>query len=218
MFVPTTAYGVIVLVLLVLPGIVYAAARTAVQGFRWQDRDVASRVLQALLVSALLDAVYLLILGDTAIRLVTLTKDGLVSTNPRLAAGLGLLLLGVIPSLVAYVIHGRTSFQRLNAPGLRWVRVPRPMYRYSPVPTAWDSAAPSLGGTWVRIRIGEGKWVGGWYANGSYVSTYPESRDIYIEDQHHVDEHGRFGKKVEGSAGVWLALRDGDVVEWVQPE
>jgi Family of unknown function (DUF6338) len=217
MVVPTTAYGVIVLVLLVLPGIVYAAVRTAVQGYRWQDRDVTSRVLQALLVSALLDTIYLLVLGDTAVRLVTPGPEGAVQTNPRLAAGLGLLLLGVIPALLAYFVHGRTRLQPVNAPGLRWLRVPRARLRYSPVPTAWDNAAPAQGGNWVRIRIGDGKWVGGWYSNNSFISTYPEPRDIYIEDQHHIGARGQFGEMVEGSAGIWVALRDGDIVEWVRP-
>jgi hypothetical protein len=69
----------------------------------------------------------------------------------------------------------------------------------------------------VRIRIGEGKWVGGWYGNDSFISTYPEPRDIYIQAQHHVDEGGQFCGRVQGTAGVWFSVRDGDVVEWVEP-
>jgi hypothetical protein len=61
--IPTTQYGVGVFLILVLPGIVYAAVRTGASGMRSQDRDVAARVLQALLVSVLLDTTYLLLLG-----------------------------------------------------------------------------------------------------------------------------------------------------------
>jgi hypothetical protein len=71
---------------------------------------------------------------------------------------------------------------------------------------------------WVRVRIAPGQWVGGRFADGSYFSTYPESRDLFIEDQYVVKEDGSFGERVPSSSGVWLSIRDDYVVEWLADE
>lgn len=74
---------------------------------------------------------------------------------------------------------------------------------------------PALGGKWVRIRIGNGQWVAGWFDADSYVSCYPEPRDIYIAYQYEVDRTGRIGGILPQSAGVWLSLKEGDIIEWL---
>lgn len=218
MVIPSTAYGLAVLLVLVLPGIVYAAVRTTVRGFGAHDRNVSARILQATLVGALLNGVYLLLLGDWIIDL--LRGDERVLEQPRLVA-LAALSLGVaIPATLAYFIHGRPRWERPDIRLLRslpWLRWPVICTGFESTPTAWDKVAPQLGGRWIRIRISEGKWVGGWFGDRSYISTYPEPRDIYIEDEHHVDKDGEIGEQVQGSAGVWLALKEGDIVEWVEP-
>lgn len=217
MTLPTSAYAVAVFLVLVLPGIVFGVVRAAVSGFRPHDRDWAPRVLQAILVSVILDAAYLLVLGAPAVSRVA---DGgaTLTAQPRLAAtailGLGVL----VPAVLAYLGHGEPRWQWVTV--LRWLRFPLPLRRtaYSPVPTAWDQAARRLQGRWVRIRLAEGRWVGGWFGVNSFVSTYPEPRDIFIEDQHHIDPDGAIGAAVTASAGVWVSLKDGDIVEWLHPD
>jgi hypothetical protein len=116
------------------------------------------------------------------------------------------------------LVHGALHWRRLRSAGLgRWVPVARRGTGYRGTPTAWDHAAPSRGGRFVRIRIGPGRWVGGWFGNDSYVSTYPEPPDIFLESQWAVDTEGQIGERVAKTAGVWLRLRDGDIVEWVDP-
>lgn len=216
MVVPTTRYALGVWLILVLPGVVYAAVRIAVQGFRAHDREIGARLLQAVFVGALLDAVYLLILGDHVVDLLD-GRKGDPFDRPRVAA-LAVLILGfAVPATVAYLVHGRPMWKRLGVRGLGWVRVPIVATGYEPTPTAWDKAAPSLGGHWVRIRVADGQWVGGWFGNKSYISTYPEPRDIYVEDQHHVDDAGVIGEPVHGSAGFWMAITDEHIVEWIKP-
>lgn len=218
MVIPSTAYGLAVLLVLVLPGVVYAAVRTAVRGFGAHDCSVSARILQAILVGALLNVVYLLVLGNWVIDLIR--GDERILERPRLVA-LAALGLGVaIPAMLAYFIHGRPRWERPHARLLRslsWLRWPVARTGFESTPTAWDKVTTQPGGRWVRIRVAEGKWVGGWFGNRSYVSTYPEPRDIYIEEQHHVAKGGQIGEQVRGSAGVWLALTEGDVVEWIEP-
>ncbi len=233
MDVPADAFGVLALVVLVLPGIVWVAVRTAVRGRRPNDADVAGRVLQALLISVTVDASYALCLGPTTVKRIRTVRD-LDAAGTRTAAGAVLVLGVAIPALLAHLVHGQVALVGvLRRPveewprGLRWLRrlcgsdwlhLLRSESTQRSIPTAWDSAAPGLGGRWIRIRTADGKWVAGWYANGSYVSTYPEPRDIYVEDQHSVDKDGTIGGPVPNSAGFWMALRDGDIVEWIDPQ
>lgn len=216
MDVPTDAFGVLALVVLVLPGIVWISVRTAVRGRRANDADVAGRVLQALAISVALDAAYLLILGPSAIRrLSAVSEPGTPGIRMTAAA---VLTLGVaVPALAAYLVNGKTALRKVHPRAPKWCRLPLRTTANQSTPNAWDWAAPNLGGRWVRIRTAEGKWVGGWFGNGSYISTYPEPHDIYVIDQHAVAKDGTIGDLVPDSAGFWMALKDGDIVEWIDP-
>ncbi|MFJ9151765.1 DUF6338 family protein [Streptomyces sp. NPDC102270] len=216
MTIPTTAYAVSVFLVLVLPGIVYGVVRATVSGTRPHDRGWTPRVLQAILVSILLNTLYLLVLGKTAVIWVTGGTDTL-RAHPRLAA-LAVLCLGLlVPALLAYLRHGEPRWREVRVIGRFPVRVPARGTTNSPVPTAWDQVASRLEGRWVRIRLSDGRWVGGWFATKSFVSTYPEPRDIFIEDQHHIAPDGTIGDPVNATAGVWVSLKDGDIVEWLRP-
>jgi hypothetical protein len=67
---PSDFYSLLVFALLVLPGIVYAAVRRSVSGFSPHDSSVATRLLQAALVGALIDLVYLTVFGNVLLSLV----------------------------------------------------------------------------------------------------------------------------------------------------
>ncbi len=216
MNVPTNAFGVLALVVLVLPGIVWVSVRTAVRGRRANDADVAGRVLQALVISVALDAAYLLALGRTAVdRLITAADPGAPGVRTTPAA---VLVLGVgVPALLAYLVHGEPAWKPVHRRAPNWLKLPRRTTTQQSTPNAWDRAAPNLGGRWIRIRLADGKWIAGWYGNGSYLSTYPEPHDIYVSDQHEVDATGIIGAQIPDTAGFWVALKDGDVVEWINP-
>ena len=68
---------------------------------------------------------------------------------------------------------------------------------------------------WVRIRIADRVWVGGRFGETSYFSTYPEPRDIFIEEQYVMGDLGAFIEPVVRSAGVWVAVTDEYIVEWL---
>lgn len=217
MSIPATTTQLIALLVFVLPGIVYAAVRGSLRGLGTHDRSVGTRVLHAIVVGAVLNAVYLLALGNWPVPLSGTVED--VVRTPRTLALLVLLLGVVVPATVAYFLHGAALWRRPKRTMpklLRWLRIPQLRRNFEPTPTAWDKYAPNRGGCWMRVRIADGQWVGGWFASNSFVSTYPEPRDVFIEEQHHVDEFGEIGEIVPNSAGVWLALKEGDIVEWIR--
>jgi hypothetical protein len=61
--VPGTLFQLAVLLLLVMPGVVFAAVRSRLRGPTPDDRDTGVRVLRAMMVSAALDTIYAFALG-----------------------------------------------------------------------------------------------------------------------------------------------------------
>lgn len=116
MTIPTTAYAVAIFLVLVLPGIVHGVVRASVSGTRPHDRDWTPRILQAILVSVILDAVYLLAFVQTAVSWMTGSTHTL-RAQPRLAA-LAVLCLGVlIPALLAYLRHAELRWREVTVRG-----------------------------------------------------------------------------------------------------
>ena len=59
----------------------------------------------------------------------------------------------------------------------------------------------------------------GWRLVGtdSFLSGYPEPRDIFIQSQWRLSEDGTFIEKVADTQGVYVSCGDVDVVEWLDP-
>lgn len=228
MTVPTDLTSALLYVVLVIPGFVFASVRGALRGPRGtQDLDLLSRLASAIVFSLLFDSLYLIAFG-----LLVATGRGSLSdvSIDALAASpmqLGLLVFSlglVVPSVWAVALYYRIDWVALP---WRWLPAPvqrlrvRPRRRggYRNFPTAWDRSAPGLGGRFVRVRLPDGKWVGGWFSSASSVGTYPHGRDIFIEKQYSMKKDGRFGKEQVDSNGIWLSITDAHIVEWlITPE
>ena len=118
----------------------------------------------------------------------------------------------LVPSTVAYFAFANLTWTQLKGP----IYVPILNNAFSNIPTAWDSVASDLrGGQFVRVRLLDGTWVGGWFSTKSFMSTYPEPRDLFIEAQYVLSSRGQFRDRVEGTSGVWVNVPDGAIVEWI---
>lgn len=238
--IPDSLHGVAIVVALVIPGIMYAAIRTSLQGFVALDRSISSRIIQAVMVSVLLDSIYLAALGWIPGLFVNVSQ--LPFQRPW---ELGLAVLGfgiLIPALLAYVIYGRPGWQvelstRLNGQNTKhsepnsaqkkpdqlvgWARVVwlfAPSTGYRKEPTAWDWIAQQKVGVWIRVLSKEGRWIGGWVTEDTFFSSYPESKDLYIPKQWDLDKNGKLLRESPGTDGVWLPLEGAQLVEWVLDE
>ncbi|MFF1574134.1 DUF6338 family protein [Leifsonia sp. NPDC058292] len=213
--IPQTAFALVVLITLVVPGLVYALVRTSIRGFRADDQKLDSRIAQALVVSVILDSVYLIILGRWFADLVKVGTDGSLTILDPIRLGCSLLLLGIIvPAIVALVFNlRRRSFKDSSGNtqhSWKWL--------YRSTPTAWDAAFTRNDGHMVRVRLPGGRFVGGYFGEGSYISTYPEPRDLYLSHQFVVDDTGAFGDMLPTSRGVWIRIPDGAIVEFLEPQ
>lgn len=216
MAIPTDLIGVFVVVALVVPGTVFGGVRTWLRGHRWSDQTTASRVLEAVLVSVILDAVYLWVIGSWLAPWIVEPRS-MLGRAPATSGLAVLLMVVVVPAALAFCLHADLRLVPLaeRGPAAR-VRVPRRRTAFESAPTAWDKVAPTRGDRWVRVLLPSGERVGGWMSSESYVSTFPHARDMFIQEQFTVDADGRFGQRVVGTSGIWLAITDGCIVEWLE--
>lgn len=215
MIVPGTVGQILAVVLLILPGFVFSTVRWRRQGPTPADGDFGQRVLTAIVVGAVLDALYVLVGGRHVTSV--LIRHQSWSQHPREIVLLGLALLLIVPAALG-VLDDLRRVGKLDVPFWNGKTIPlRYKGRYDPTPTAWDYAGPPRGGTFVRVRQEGGNWTGGWFGGDSFLSTWPEPRDLFIESQWRMDEGGEFIEKVAGNRGVYVSCAGNVVVEWVDP-
>ncbi|WP_285634359.1 DUF6338 family protein [Lentzea sp. NBRC 102530] len=194
-------------VLLVLPGVTYQFVRERVRGPLPGERDLGERVLRAVVASIALDAVYLLAAGPALVRLAKGTGQPAwngFTQQPRLTGAVAVLLFLVVPGVLAAVVSLAERKRRTA--------------RYLRTPTAWDHAFRDREPCFVRVRLKDGNWAGGWYGPASYASSYPHPAELYLESARVMAPDGSFGARVPGSVGLRLRAEDFDVLEFVRPE
>jgi hypothetical protein len=86
-----------------------------------------------------------------------------------------------------------------------------------PAPTAWDQTARDRGAAYVRVFTDDGHWVGGFLGEGSFFSTYPEPRDLFIAIEWRLDGTGEFLEPIPNSLGVYVPLTGKERVTWINP-
>lgn len=57
-----------------------------------------------------------------------------------------------------------------------------------PHPKAWDHVFVNGKESWVRITLSDGKLIGGKFGEKSFVSSFPHSEDIFLEQVYELDE------------------------------
>lgn len=210
------------IIVLALPGFIYAAIRRWARGEQSDDRNVGLLFARGLAFTVSLCAVYFLVGGGAlAGGLDFQTKSGQVSvTDVRVVAGVVLLFFVIVPALAALVLvrddlRWETPDRPEWWPKWKWARVPHSRHNYISVPTSWDHGVrANTDGSWVKIRRDNKYWVGGWFTKGSHATTYPEPESIYIAEQYAMTEEGNFGEPIPG-AGVWLKVNPSDIVIWI---
>jgi hypothetical protein len=206
--IPGTAAQLLIALLFVVPGSVYQAARSRLRGPTADDVLPAARILRALAVSAFLDALYALFFGSTLVGLATDKGTALgratgFAAHPRETGAFALLLLFVVP-----VVAAIAEYSVLR----RGWRLP---LTYDPTPRAWDFAFADIEPTYVRVLTVDGTWLGGWYGESSFVSSFPEPREMFIETAHLMEADGTIGPEQPGSNGLYVRCDDIRAVEFV---
>ncbi|MFI8434023.1 DUF6338 family protein [Streptomyces sp. NPDC079020] len=205
---PSTVNQLLGLVLFLVPGMTYQFLRERWRGPVPGEAELGARILRAVTAGVALNGVYAVIAGPALVgawrRAERAGIGGAVAERPRTAGLCALLLFLVVPAAAAAAV---SYGERRRA---------RSVYR--PVPSAWDYAfgvRADSGPRYVRARLKDGTWVGGWFGERSYASGYPSEADLYLQSSYRMGTDGSFGPRVEGTDGIYLRMADVDVVELV---
>jgi hypothetical protein len=198
------------LLLFLLPGTVYQFVRSRLRGPHPDDASALNRVLRAVGVSTGLATVYAWALGPQLLDALRSAQqsDEQSLDYVRPLALYALALLFLIPAGVALVVFLVSQIDRSSWP--TWTKL-----TYDPTPRAWDWAFAGVEPSYVRILTADGRYLGGWYGASSFVSSYPEPREMFIEVAHYMDESGEFGDEVPGSNGMYVRCDDIRLVEFI---
>ncbi len=68
------------------------------------------------------------------------------------------------------------------------------------------------------ILTTDGRWIGGFFGKGSFVSSYPEPREMFVEGAWRMDDDGKFVAAQPNSVGLYLRCDDIRSVEFISPQ
>ena len=77
-------------------------------------------------------------------------------------------------------------------------------YLLDPINQPWDKFFDKRQAQWIVIHLRNGKTIRGKYSKKSSASSYPNERQIYIEELWGAGENGGFGHKIDRTNGVLL--------------
>lgn len=213
---PQTWAQVTVILAAVLPGFVYQVSRRRIGGPHPDELEFSSRVLRAVAVSAVFAAIYGVVFGPAVATYLREPEE--VTKDVRAVAAVLLVVVVLVPWVSAWAIFQITSakfFQRWSALARRKLHLSR---HWDPTPSAWDFAFNGIEPCWVRVLTKDGRWIGGWFGEASFASSFPDPQEIFIEVGHFLDADGTFTERITAPGGVFVRCADIVTVDFLPDE
>jgi len=208
MQIPASAIQMMIALLFVVPGSVYQAVRQRLRGPAPDDLNFSNKLFRAIGVSTLLMAIYFACAGRWILALVGADDRhppswlGVERHVVKLGWATFALILGV-PALLALLDYLRVAPKKFSLKDIA----------YEPIPRAWDFAFKDIEPCFIRILTTDGTWLGGWFGTRSFISGFPEPREMFIEIAHQMEEDGAIGIALPWSAGIYVRCDDVRSVE-----
>jgi hypothetical protein len=204
----TSVTALIVALLFILPGTVYQIVRTSLRGPSADHGDSTGRLSRAVAASVVLVGIYIIAFGPTLVHLVRGKLHNAysgVEAHTRAIGVWGLTLLVIVPAVIAY------AECRLD----RWRN--KGHAKYDPTPNAWEFGTKRAFNRpgYVRVLTENGTWVGGYIADQSHATGYPESPSLFIERAHYMNDDGSLGDRKEATRGTYVRCDNAVVVEFL---
>lgn len=204
---------VAVILAAVMPGFVYQVSRRRVAGPDPDEREFGVRILRAIAASAMLASLYAVVLGP---RVVTYVRDPEAALEDIQVLGLAYLLtVVVVPWIAARVVFYVTTADWFTTARSRFLTTFRLLRPWDPTPSAWDFIFATVEPGWVRIRLQDGSWVGGWFAEKSFASAFPDPQELYIEVGYVLSPEGTFTGEVSAPGGMFVRCQDAVAVDFI---
>ena len=121
----------------------------------------------------------------------------------------GLLIVG--PALFGLLLGVATQFE-----WLRWIATKLGLRMVHNTPTSWDwRFANCQAARFVMVTLTDGSSVAGIFGKGSFASTDPAERDLYIQEIMDVSEEGHWSYRTEPT-GILILAKEIRYVEFKQ--
>lgn len=203
---PQTWAQITVVFAAVIPGFVYQVSRRRVGGPDPDEIELGTRVLRAIAVSALFAGVYAVAFGPRVARY--LLEPTLVFDDVRVVAAGLLVLVVIVPWIAARLTFYVTTAKWFGAAAARVTGRLHLRRAWDPTPSAWDFAFSNVEPGWIRILTKDGTWLGGWFADKSFASSFPNPPEVFIEVGYLLDESGKFTDEVSAPSGLYVRCTD----------
>ncbi|MCL6580964.1 MAG: DUF6338 family protein, partial [Firmicutes bacterium] len=82
---------------------------------------------------------------------------------------------------------------------------------------SWDYFFGKRRPCWVLVHLKTGGLVAGLMGAKSFASSYPEQRDLYLEEAWQITEDGRLEAPVPGTLGLWVHGEAFHMLEFLGP-
>lgn len=83
-------------------------------------------------------------------------------------------------------------------------------------PSGWDYLFSQRKPYWIIVTMKNGRHIGGNFGKNSYAPSFPNEKDIYIEECWRLDKDGSFVKKIENSAGILIPREEISTIELIK--
>jgi hypothetical protein len=208
------------LLLAVIPGFIYQATRSQLRGPTPEEREIGFRVLRALAVSGFLALLYVGIMGSTLTDAVK--RPGFpFKDDPQRTAWVVVALIFVVPIVGAFLVNVASTFEvseRITGRLHKILRIADKVSQYDPTPTAWDFASANMREGFVRVLTKDQTWQGGYLGENSYLTGYPEAREIFLQEAWLLGDDGSFIEAIKGTSGVWIRCDDAQLVQFLEKD
>jgi hypothetical protein len=87
-------------------------------------------------------------------------------------------------------------------------------FMINPTKSAWDSFFSKRESYYVIVTLKNGKKIGGKYGINSFSSTFPNPKEIYLEEQWQLNENNGFDKKEPQTEGILITENEISTIEF----
>lgn len=134
--------------------------------------------------------------------------------NHPVLSGLGLVVFILVVPAALGLVSGIVRQKQWPVRFFECIRLKT--FEQHNIPTAWDRIFSQTDPCWVILTFKDGTKVYGWFGEGSYVSSDPDERDLFISHTVAQGEDDEGFAFVSGTKGVYVRSDDLRSIEFIE--
>jgi hypothetical protein len=203
---PSTWVGLSIVLLAIVPGFVTVAVWSRARTWKGPSGDLRT-ILQSLAVSAIIQV----LVSPLTIAWIVPIRENLTQQTWHVAIWFAASVL-ILPAVLGWSFARATDWvTQPVTPNNSWFKLRLDwVLGLSTPPSAWDFVFTEQNpdGKFVIIEFGDGKRVGGVFADGSIALTSPERQGLFLSREWVLDLNGNLQAEVPGSNGILIPTID----------